>query len=186
MHKTIKKNIVIALFLALSIIMNYFEITIPGFFKITFDGPFYKFIAIIFGPLYGGFVAGFAQIFGYLFNPTSSYKPIFSFTASMRGFLVGFLWKILDLSFLSQKINEKKIFKLIRLIISISMTDFLVSIINSFALKYYLFWPKEVFIYKLGTRLFKESILIIINIFALTIMLEIYDNIINKDIKKEN
>ena len=179
MHKRIKKNVVVALFLALSVIMNYFEITIPGSFKITLDGPFYKFIAIIFGPLYGGFVAGSAQIFGYLFHPTSDYKPIFSFTASMRGFLVGFLWAVLNF-------GDKNIFKIFKLIFCVGITDILISIINSFVLKYYLCRPKEIFLFKLGVRLLKESLLIAINIFVLTIMLEIYDNVINKNIKKES
>lgn len=186
MHKTIKKNVVTALFLALSIVMSYFEITIPGFFKITFEGPFYKFIALIYGPSRGAFVACFAQVFGYLFHPTSGYKPIFTLTAGLRGFVVGLLWKVLKPKSLTEKPNKKKSFRLAILAVCVGLTDIPISIINSFILRCYIPLQDDPFLLFIGTRLTKELLLICVNVLALSTMLDVYQKIINDDLKKEN
>lgn len=51
-------------------------------------------------------------------------------------------------------------------------------------MKYYLLWPQETFFIMLGIRLFKETILIAINIFILSVMLDTYKKIIDKGEKE--
>lgn len=166
-----KKIIISAMFLALAIIIGRFRIVIPGLFRIIFNGPFYKFIAIIFGPIYGTIISFLTETIGVILNPVGNYIWLFSIVTALRGFFIGYLWQI----------TCKKKFALI---ISIAIPDFIASFLNTLIMKYYLLWPQKTFFIMLGIRLFKETILIAINIFILSVMLDTYKKIIDKGEKE--
>ena len=165
-----KKIIISGLFSGLAIIFATLRIVIPGVCKISFDGPFYKFISIILGPFYGGISALFAESIGAFLNPVGNYIPLFSITGGIRGFLVGFIYRILNKFSWAQK----KIFKLG---LSVFMSDFFVSFINSIIIKFYLGWSSKIFLINMFIRFGKEFFLVIVNVLVLKIMLSIYDRI---------
>lgn len=168
----LKKLIISAIFLALAIIVGQCKIVIPGLFRIVFNGPFYKFIAIIFGPLYGMIVSFLIEFIGILLNNQGGYKFLFLITAIIRGFLIALIWQLLNKRFDDHKKNRTK------LIISIGVTDYLISFLNTLILKYSLIWPIETFWTNLFLRLIKDTIMIILNIFILNIMLGVYEEIV--------
>ena len=171
--KRTKKIIVIGLFSGLAIVFSVFRIVIPGVCKISFDGPFYKFISIVFGSFYGCISAFLAETIGALINQRGGYIPLFFLTAALRGFLAGAIWdffnKILDL--------KNKIFKLS---ITLLISDLFVCFLNSLIIRFYLCQTKKIFLYKLFIRFGKEFLLIIINVVVLALMLSVYDKIIKK------
>lgn len=167
-----KKIIISGLFSGLAIIFSSLRIIIPGVCKISFDGPFYKFISIILGPFYGGMSAFFAETIGAFLNPVGNYIPLFSITGGLRGFLVGFLYRFLDKFLWAQK-------KILKLIASIFISDFLVSFLNSIIIKFYLGWSTKIFFINTCIRFGKEFFLVIVNMIILKIMLDVYDKIVD-------
>ena len=169
-----KKIIISGLFCGLAIIFSSLRIIIPGVCKISFDGPFYKFISIILGPFYGGISAFFAETIGAFLNPVGNYIPLFSITGGLRGFLVGFIYRLLDEFSWAQK-------KSLKLIASIFISDFFVSFLNSIIIKFYLGWSPKIFWINVCIRFGKEFFLVIVNVIVLKIMLDIYDKIVEKE-----
>lgn len=166
-----EKIIISGLFSGLAIIFATLRIVIPGVCKISFDGPFYKFISIIFGPFYGGISALFAEAIGAFLTPVGNYIPLFSITGGLRGFLVGFIYRLLDkFSWI-----QKKFFKLG---LSVFTSDFFISFLNSIIIKFYSGWSPKIFLIKMFIRFGKEFFLVIINVIVLKIMLSIYAKII--------
>ena len=170
----LKKLIISAMFLALAIIIGQCKIIIPGLFRVVFNGPFYKFIAIIFGPSYGLVIGFLSEIIGVLINYSGNYIFLFSITAALRNFLVGLIWFILSKKNKSHKNN------FLKLIICVGLPDYFISFVNTLIYKSYFIWPIKTFFANLALRLTKESIMIIINIFILNIMLGIYKKVIDK------
>ena len=170
----LKKLIISAIFLALAIIIGQYKIIIYGLFRIVFNGPFYKFIAIIFGPLYGFIIGFLSEVISVLINYSGNYIFLFSITAGLRNFLVGLIWTLLS----KKNNNPQKDF--LKLIICVSVPDYFMSFINTLIYKAYFIWPLKTFFTKLALRLTKESVIIIINIFILKIMLEKYKKIVDK------
>ncbi len=70
--------------------------------------------------------------------------------------------------------------KLLKLCIAVSIPGLLTSFANSFILKHYLLWSDEIFWGTVVLRLEKEVIMILINVFILRIMLNIYEKNINR------
>ena len=170
----LKKIIISAMFLALAVTVGQYKIIITGLYRITFNGPFYKFIAIIFGPLYGFTIGFLAEILGILINYSGSYIFLFPITAALRNFLVALLWRMLTPR------NNNPQNNLLKLAITIGLPDYFTSFLNTLIYRRYYMWPIQTFFIKLSARLTKESIMIIINIFVLNIMLETYKKIIDK------
>ena len=170
----LKKIIISAIFLALAIIIYQYKMVIPGLFRIVFNGPFYKFIAIIFGPLYGLVIGFLSEIISVLINYSGNYIFLFSITAGLRNFLVGLIW------FLLSKKNNNPQKDFLKLIICVSIPDYFISFINTLIYETYFIWPLKTFFVNLGLRLCKESVMIIINISILNIMLDKYKKIVDK------
>ena len=168
-----KKIIISGLFCGLAIIFSSLRIIIPGVCKISFDGPFYKFISITLGPFYGGISAFFAETIGAFLNPVGNYIPLFSMTGGLRGFLAGFLYRFFDKFSWSRK-------KVLKLITSVFISDFFVSFLNSMIIKFYLGWSPKIFLINICIRFGKEFFLVIVNVVILKIMLDIYDKIVEK------
>ena len=137
--KETKKIAMVALFSSVAVILSAFRIIIPGICKISFDSPFYKFISIVWGPFYGFISAFFIETIGAFINPVGHYTPLFSLTTGLRGFLVGFIWQFLNgLSRLKSKI--------LKLIITISISDIFVCFLNSLIIKFYLCQTEKTFL----------------------------------------
>ena len=168
-----KKIITIGLFSGLAIIFSVFRIVIPGVCKISFEGPFYKFISIMFGAFYGSISAFLAETIGALLNQRGNYIPLFTFTAALRGSLVGAVWK-----FLNKNLGDKN--KIFKLSITLLISDLSMCFLNSLIIKFYLCQTKKIFLYSLFIRFGKEFLLIIINVVILMLMLSAYDKIIKK------
>lgn len=163
----------VALFSSTAVILSTFRIIILGVCKISFDGPFYKFISIVWGPFYGFISAFLVETIGALLNPVGHYTPLFSLTAGLRGFLVGFIWKFLNrLSYFKSKI--------LKLIITVFISDMFVCFLNSLIIKFYLCQTEKTFLCIIITRFIKESILIVINIVILVIMLKANNKIVKR------
>ena len=168
-----KKIITIGLFSSLAIVFSVFRIVIPGICKISFDGPFYKFISIMFGSFYGAISAFLAETIGALLNQRGNYIPLFALTAALRGFLVGAVWK-----FFNKNLDDKN--KLLKLSTTLFISDLSVCFFNSLIIKFYLCQTKKIFLYSLFIRFGKEFLLIIMNVVILTPILSAYDKIIKK------
>ncbi|MCR3761238.1 folate family ECF transporter S component [Clostridium felsineum] len=131
MNKTNTKFLVTtALFIAISIIIKTFGISITGggivIMKINFSAVFYILPGILFGPLYGAIAGGSCDLLGFLINPTGSYIPIFTLTNILAGFLPAVLWKKVKLTSTS---------KLKKLYISFFVSLLILGIIFNFILK---------------------------------------------------
>ena len=68
-----KKIVISSMFLALGVVVGRFNIHVPGFGRIVFNGPFYKFTAILFGPLYGSVTNFLTELLEVLLNGKSGY-----------------------------------------------------------------------------------------------------------------
>ena len=178
-----KKTVVCGMLLAIAIVVGKLKIVIPGLFRIVFNGPFYKFAAILFGPLYGAIVTGLTETIGVLLTPVGNYIWMFSVIACLKGFLVGLLWKVFGERLFCDNGNKKYIWALLT---SVALPDYLSSFLCTVVMKYYFLWPRKTFFLMLAVRLLKETILIIFNVFVLIKMLAAYKKIICKgDVQNE-
>lgn len=165
-----KKIIIAAFCLALALIMGRFKIILfNGTVKLTFGGVFYRFAGMILGPMYSFIIAFFSEMLGAILNPVGSYIFLLSVTEGLQGLLVGLIWRILD---------KNKLFKrdLVKLFICVGLPGLLINFINSFVLRYYLLWADEIFLMTVLIRLGKEFVMILLNVFVLKAMLELYRN----------
>lgn len=169
-----KKIIICGIFLAISLVVGRFRIVIPGFCRITFNGPFYKFIALVFGPLHGAIVSFLTESIGVLMNPVGNYIWMFSVVACIKGFLIGLLWKICSM----KKVNWSKFKFYCVLAFSVGIPDLLTSFLNTLIMRSYLLLPKKTFFVILVLRLCKESLLIVLNVIILAVMINIYEKIV--------
>ena len=168
-----KKIIICAFCLALALIIGRFKLILfGGTVKLTFDGIFYKFAAIIIGPFYGLLIAFLSEMLGAILNPVGNYIFLLSVTEGLHGLLVGIVWRLFD----KNKFHQNK---LIKLFFSLSVPGIMTNFVNSFILKHYLLWANEIFWKTVIIRLGKELIMILINIIVLNLMLDIYEKKIN-------
>lgn len=168
-----KKIIISAICLALILILGRFKIMLfGGAVKLTLGGIFYRFASIILGPIYGFVIAFLSEMLGAILNPMGNYIFLLSVTEGLQGLFVGLIWNLLDKVGFAKK-------KLLKLCIAISIPGLLTSFANSFILKHYLLWADEIFWGTVILRLEKEIIMILINVFVLRIMLNIYEKKIN-------
>jgi Predicted membrane protein len=172
------KIVISAIFLAMALIIGRFRIVVPyagvPFLKITFSGPLYKFIAIIFGPVYGGIIPALADFIGATIDPIGNYIWMFTAVAFIKGFLIGLIWKCTE----KFRNNDNKLWFYIALIISVSIPDFISSVLNTFIMKLYLLLPEKSFFIILISRLCKEFFMTIFNIIILAIIINVYEKII--------
>lgn len=133
MNKTNTKFLVTtALFIAISIIIKAFGISITGggivIMKINFSAIFYLLPGLLFGPLYGAIAGGATDLLGFLINPTGSYIPIFTLTNILAGFLPALLWKKVKL--FSTNILKKVYIAVFVLIFIIGMINSIINFIS--------------------------------------------------------
>lgn len=168
------KQIIISAFcLSLALIMGRFKIMLfGGTVKLTFGGIFYRFASVILSPIYGFVIAFLSEMLGAILNPMGNYIFLLSVTEGLQGLFVGLIWNLLDKIGFAKK-------KLLKLCIAVSIPGLLTSFANSFILKHYLLWADEIFWGTVVLRLEKEVIMILINVFVLNIMLNIYEKKIN-------
>ena len=115
MNKNFRKVIISAMFLSLSIISSTFiSLDIPLFgvkgLELNPSVIFYTFPALLFGPLYGGIVAGLSDVLSHFIKPQGAFIPWISIVIFLGGFLKGLIWKGL------KKANDKKV-RIITLIV---------------------------------------------------------------------
>ncbi len=164
-----KKIIISAFCLSLALIMGRFKIMLfGGTVKLKFDEIFYRFASIILGPIYGFVIAFLSEMLSAILNPMGNYIFLLSVTEGLQGFFVGLIWNLLDKVGFAKK-------KLLKICVSVSIPGLVTSFANSFVLKHYLLWADEVFWGTVVLRLEKEIIMILINVFVLRIMLNIYE-----------
>lgn len=96
------------MFLSLAVISaTFISIDIPLFgikgLELNPSVIFYTFPALLFGPLYGGIVAGMSDVLSFFLKPQGSFIPWISVVVFLGGFLKGLIWKGL------KKLNNKKV-----------------------------------------------------------------------------
>lgn len=64
-------------------------------FRVSFSGSFIHFIALIFGPAFGGAVGAAADVVNYFVKPEGSFLIYFTIVAFFKGASIGFLWKVI-------------------------------------------------------------------------------------------
>ena len=89
-----------SVFLAIALIIRSFSFFLPIMgapaMRISFNGPFLRFPAIVFGPLIGGIVFGLYDLLGFfIVKPDGGYIPMMTVLQILQGLFVGFLWKAL-------------------------------------------------------------------------------------------
>lgn len=89
-------------FIAIAVVIRSLSIMIPiggaGAMRISFDGIFYILPGIIYGPIYGAFAGGIADILAYILRPMGPYIPLFTLTTMLVGFIPGLIWKYAKLA----------------------------------------------------------------------------------------
>lgn len=131
-----------SVFIAIAVVIRSLSIMIPiggaGAMRISFDGIFYILPGIIYGPIYGAFAGGIADILAYILRPMGPYIPLFTLTTMFAGFIPGLIWKY-------AKLTDTE--KLVKYYITCFVTLGLIGIINNIII---LIFPKS----KLGELMF--------------------------------
>lgn len=85
----VKKVVYMAMFIAITDVLSRFlSIQLP-FLKITFSFIPIALAAMIFGPVYGGLVAGIEDLIGAMLFPTAAFFPGFTLSAALVGVIYG-------------------------------------------------------------------------------------------------
>ena len=91
---SLKKMIVAAFLIALSIVLTrMLSITTP-FFRIGFGSVPIMIAGIVLGPQTGFLVGAVADLVGFVVSPTGSFMPGFTLTSALTGAIPGILWKV--------------------------------------------------------------------------------------------
>lgn len=94
------KVLLSSMFLALAVIAaTFISLDIPLFgvkgVELNPAGIFTSFPAILFGPFYGGLVAGLTDLISFFLKPQGAYIPLISLVVFIGGFLKGVIWLII-------------------------------------------------------------------------------------------
>lgn len=85
----VRKTVYLAMFIAITCVLSRFlSIQLP-FLKITFSFIPIALTGMIFGPVYGGVVAGFEDLIGAILFPTAVFFPGFTLSATLVGVIYG-------------------------------------------------------------------------------------------------
>ncbi len=85
----VKKVVYMAMFIAITDVLSRFlSIQLP-FLKFTFSFIPIALAAMIFGPIYGGLVAGIEDLIGAMLFPTAAFFPGFTLSAALVGVIYG-------------------------------------------------------------------------------------------------
>lgn len=93
MEKKIKKNIVIALFIAIGVVINSLRVN-----GISFGGLPIIFSGFMLGPVSGFIVGALTDVVAFIVRPsaTGGFNPIFMLTSALTGFIPVFVAKLLN------------------------------------------------------------------------------------------
>lgn len=93
-ERSLRKMIVAAFLIALSIVLTrMLSITTP-FFRIGFGSIPIMIAGIVLGPQTGFLVGGVADLVGFMMSPMGSFMPGFTLTSALTGAIPGVLWKM--------------------------------------------------------------------------------------------
>ncbi len=85
----VRKTVYLAMFIAITCVLSRFlSIQLP-FLKITFSFIPIALAGMIFGPVYGGVVAGLEDLIGAILFPTAAFFPGFTLSAALVGIIYG-------------------------------------------------------------------------------------------------
>ncbi len=106
--KNLRKIIISAMFLSLAVISaTFISIDLPLFgikgLELNPSVIFYTFPALLFGPLYGGIVAGMTDVLSFVLKPQGAFIPWISVVVFLGGVLKGFIWMGL------KKVSDRKL-----------------------------------------------------------------------------
>jgi ECF transporter S component (folate family) len=91
---TVKKTVIMALFIALEIVLTRFVSIQTPIIRISFGFLPIAIVAMMFGPIYAGIGAAVGDIIGVALFPVGAYFPGFTLTAFLTGAVYGvFLYK---------------------------------------------------------------------------------------------
>lgn len=169
--KLTERIIISAILLSASIIVNLLfrtDLPIAGvpLLRISLNAPFLSFIAILFGPLYGGIAGLLSDLISFLLKPSQGYMWQLTVVAFLKYVSIGYIWfKIKDANF--------KIFNSIFLAFFISIG--LMGVVNTVFLNYRPYSGYSLFLSGLGDKTaFSTSILIIVSLLVIVIHLSVY------------
>jgi hypothetical protein len=82
--------------LAFAVVINMFSITVPiagaPVFRIRFGGPFLKFIALLFGGIYGGIAGALSDLISFILKPEGGYLWPLTIVEFLKGLAIGLIW----------------------------------------------------------------------------------------------
>lgn len=90
-NKKLQINVFCALMIAAEIILTRFFSVQTPIIRISFGFLPVTFVAIMFGPLYGGMVGGISDLIGMLLFPAGPFHPGFTLVAALDGIVYGLL-----------------------------------------------------------------------------------------------
>lgn len=94
MSKLNAKTITIAaMFIALSVILNFFNLPVSNIIEIQFNFLPIAAAGAMLGPLVGGLSGGIADVLGYFVKPTGYFFPGFTLSAAITGIIFGIVFR---------------------------------------------------------------------------------------------
>ena len=96
----LRRFVASAMFLSVSLVLRtFFSFYIPIFgeagLRVGIHGIFAIMPAILFGPIYGMFVAGLSDLLGHFIRPSGAWIPYITLVATLGGLMRGLIWKAL-------------------------------------------------------------------------------------------
>jgi hypothetical protein len=167
-------SVICSMLLATALVISRFRILIPvagiPIIKIGLSSPIYKFIAIMFGPFYGGLIPALGDIINAA--TIANYMWMLTVTEFLKGFMVGALWQLTE----KTKINNK----VLKFIIAIAPPGILFCLVNTFVMQKYFSVPNKIIGTVILVRIAVELGMIVYNIATLMFIIPIYDKFIKR------
>jgi ECF transporter S component (folate family) len=118
-EQSVRRMIIAAFFVALSIVLTRMLSINTPFFRIGFGAVPIMIAGIVMGPQYGFIVGAVADLVGYMINPMGSFMPGFTLTSALTGAIPALLWQATESRML---ILEKRTFWISLLVLVAGVT----------------------------------------------------------------
>lgn len=160
-----------AMMLAIASLVGYFtgiDIPIAGInaVRISFHGSFLQFIAILFGPLFGGAIGAASDVIN-VYLKHYNFMPQFTVVAFLKGVSIGFLWLTM------KKIKLPS--RALSILISIAIPGIIFTTVNTWLIYELMYHGSKAFMVLWLPRIIEEILITAFNTYILLAMITVYE-----------